>query len=1568
MRHSWRRLRKSVAWNAKRRQRRVERLESRWVLNTAPIIDPIEIEPTAVEGTPVTFTVTATDVETPDGLTFLLDPDETPEGATIDRETGEFSWTPTEAQGGQSWRIVVLVTDQGSETGLPLADAVALTFDVGDVNSAPTLETIEDVTLDEGQTLTVTPVASDSDLPAQTLTFSLEGDVPEGATIDASTGVITWATDEADGPGTYTFTVRVTDDGEGNLSATQTFEVTVNEVNEAPVLEAIANQSVQEGQTFTFNPVATDADLPAQTLTFALGEGAPEGMMIDSSTGAITWITDLDDGGEAYFVTVIVTDDGEPALSDTRTFQVAVIDESNAPVLFNIGDKQVDEGDELTFTAEAAGGVTPYVFSLEGDIPPGAAIDPSTGVFLWTPTEEQGPGTYEITIRVTDSADPTQSDSETITITVGEINQSPDLADIPDAEVVLGGTLTFTATATDPDLPVNTLTYSLDDSAPEGATIDPTTGVFSWTPTAGQVGSFTIIVLVTDNGSPALADSETFTVTVTATNLPPALGTIGNQTGSEGEELTFTALAVDPDSGDTLTFSLEGDVPEGAAIDPTTGVFTWTPTEEQGPGEYSFDVVVTDNGDPVLTDREAITITVTEANVAPSIDEILDQTVTEGQLLTVDVNATDTDLPAQTLTYSLTAGPEGAAIDPATGVITWTPGAADGPGSVLFTVTVSDGTDTSSRNFNVTVEDANTPPELAEIEAQTVDEGATITFTASATDADGDTVAYSLTGAVPEGAAIDPVTGVFTWVTDEADGQGTYTFDVVATDDGSPLGTAVRTVTLTVNELNQAPTLDPISETTVNEGELVTVTPVATDADLPAQTLTFSLTASPAGATIDPSTGVITWTPGEEDGGTTAAFTVEVSDGTATASQSFNVVVGEVNEAPAVEAIEDATITELEAYTYQVVATDADLPAQTLAYSLEPGSPAGMTIDPATGLISWTPDESQGGGAFDVTVTVSDGVATTSESFTLTVDENPNTQPTLQPIDDVTQDEGTLLTFTAVGADVDDPPQALTYSLDAGAPAAATIDPSTGVFSWQIGDVAGTQNFTITVRVTDELGASAAESFTVTVNDINTPPFFHELQDYLMYEGDNFSHVILADDIDDGQTLSFVFEPGAQAGMLIAPNTGLIEWNPTESFGPGQYTVTVRVTDDHPTFPLSATHTFVFHVEELAEAPSLEPISVDPVGEGQTLSVSAVASDVDLPVEVLTFSLDAGPAGAVIDPLTGLVVWTPGESDGGSVADFTVRVTDEAGLYATQSFQVTVEETNEAPVISALADQVYIVDATLTYAVSASDADLPAQTLSYSLVGPPANAAIGPDGVFTFSPDGSQSGLAFAITVEVSDGTASTQGTFAITQFQELVQQGEDGAIGDGTIQARAGANESETLQLLNSGDSSQYTLNVPTTAKYRLVARYSNQGGGDTVEVLVDGVSIGGFTTDDTGSWESFTDAAPLDAGVLEAGAVNVTFVLTSSSGGFELDQFRLVPVDFTDPGFTSIPARGPNAAREAISAAALARAFDDGTTVVDPSDPAETVAESRRASRRNRAEAVSALDAALTDLWGGM
>ena len=1137
------------------------------VNDNAPVLETIGNQ-TVNELATLTFTATAKDADLPaDTLTFSLDAASLAAGMTIDANTGEFSWTPTEAQGGLTPSVTITVTDNGTGN---LVDSETFTITVNDINTAPVLGVIGNQMVDELATLTFTATATDSDLPADTLTYSLDAaSIALGMNIDANTGVFSWTPTEAQGGTAPAVTITVTDSGTGNLVDSETFTITVNDINVAPVLGAIGNQTVDELATLTFTATATDADLPADTLTFSLDAASIAlGMSIDANTGVFSWTPIEGQGGTAPSVTITVTDDGTGNLIDSETFTITVNGTNTAPVLNAIGNQTVDELAILTFTATATDSDLPadtLTYSLDAaSIALGMSIDANTGVFSWTPTEGQGGLTPSVTVTVTDSGVGNLVDSETFTITVNDVNVAPVLGAIGNQTVNELATLTFTATATDSDLPADTLTYSLDAaSIALGMSIDANTGVFSWTPTEGQGGlTPSVTVTVTDSGTGNLTDSETFTITVNDVNVPPVLGAIGNQTVDELATLTFTATATDSDlPADTLTFSLDAaSIALGMSIDVNTGVFSWTPTEGQGGITPSVTVTVTDNGTGNLVDSETFTITVNDINTAPVLGAIGNQTVDELATLTFTATATDSDLPADTLTFSLDAASIalGMSIDVNTGVFSWTPTEGQGGLTPSVTVTVTDngtGNLVDSETFTITVNDINTAPVLGTIGNQTVDELATLSFTATATDSDlpADTLTYSLDAAsIALGMSIDANTGVFSWTPTEGQGGLTPSVTVTVTDNGTGNLVDSETFTITVNDTNTAPLLGTIGNQTVDELATLTFTATATDSDLPADTLTFSLDAASIalGMTIDANTGVFSWTPTEGQGGSAPSVTITVTDngtGNLIDSETFTITVNDVNVAPVLGAIGNQSINELATLSFTATATDSDLPADTLTFSLDAASlTAGMTIDANTGVFSWTPTEGQGGLTPSVTVTVTDsgtGNLVDSETFTITVNDI-NIAPVLGSIGNQTVDELATLTFTATATDVDLPTDTLTFSLDAASIALGmSIDANTGVFGWTPTEGQGGSAPSVTITVTDNGTGNLvdSETFTITVNDVNVAPVLGAIGDQSIDELATLSFTATATDSDlPADTLTFSLDAASlTAGMTIDANTGV---------------------------------------------------------------------------------------------------------------------------------------------------------------------------------------------------------------------------------------------------------------------------------------------------------------------------------------------------------------------------------------------------------------------------------------------
>jgi hypothetical protein len=339
--------------------------------------------------------------------------------------------------------------------------------------------------------------------------------------------------------------------------------------------------------------------------------------LADGVTGALSGLAEgasLDSNGRNFRISYL---GGNGHDNDLVAFFAGT-----APVLAPIGNQTIDEGGTLSFTATATDADVPaqvFTYSLVG-APDGATIDPTTGVFTWTPTEEQGPGTFTFTVRVTDNGAPNLSDEESITVTVNEVNAAPELGPLfGDHEVDEGSTLTFTATATDPDLPANSLTFSLD-GAPFGPTIDPATGVFSWTPTEDDgPGIYTFRVLVTDDGAPALSDEWTITVTVhEADHVRPSAAVTGPTDGVRNQPRRFVLTADDADPADRAAgfqFGIDwGDGSDKQVIDPTPGNGAGVPLSHVylEEGEFTVRVTATDQNGAV-SNEATHTITITRA-------------------------------------------------------------------------------------------------------------------------------------------------------------------------------------------------------------------------------------------------------------------------------------------------------------------------------------------------------------------------------------------------------------------------------------------------------------------------------------------------------------------------------------------------------------------------------------------------------------------------------------------------------------------------------------------------------------------------------------------------------------------------------------------------------------------------------------------------------------------------------------------------------------------------------------------------------------------------------------------
>jgi hypothetical protein len=196
-------------------------------------------------------------------------------------------------------------------------------------------------------------------------------------------------------------------------------QTTVNQINRAPVPGTVADVTIIERDTLSLDIPATDPD--GDDLSFSLLPGAPVGMVLNSYTGRLTWITGEGHGPGTNQITVRIQDSGVPQFTATVSFKVIVLDDNEPPTLAPIEDRNIAEGRSLMISNLATDPDLPaqaLTFSLEPGAPEGASINPMTGVFAWQPSNIQGGTTNIITVVVTDDGVPARSATQTFTVIV----------------------------------------------------------------------------------------------------------------------------------------------------------------------------------------------------------------------------------------------------------------------------------------------------------------------------------------------------------------------------------------------------------------------------------------------------------------------------------------------------------------------------------------------------------------------------------------------------------------------------------------------------------------------------------------------------------------------------------------------------------------------------------------------------------------------------------------------------------------------------------------------------------------------------------------------------------------------------------------------------------------------------------------------------------------------------------------------------------------------------------------------------------------------------------------------
>ena len=923
--------------------------------------------------------------------------------------------------------------------------------------------------------------------------------------------------------------------------------------------------------------------------------------------------------GKIYYSSPSIATDGTVYIG-TCSGKLYAFDVNMPPVLDPIGPETVDEGYELNITITASdhdGDV--LTFSSNASFGTFIAINSTASFWIWTPDYDAA-GVYYVDFGISDGE---LCDNETVKITVNDVNRPPVLESIGDKTIDETETVAVDVNATDPD--GDSLAYSCNRTD-LFTDFDSSTGIGHWTTDYDAAGVYYIEFGVSD-GKGGI-DTETIKITVNDVNLPPVLDAIGDRTVDENETVAVDVNATDPDSS-VLSYSCNR-TDLFVDFDSSTGIGHWL-TDYCDSGTYYVDFGVSDDKGGI--DNETVLVTVTDVNRVPELEPIGGKELNESETLMIDVNAADPD--NDVLTYSCNRTDLFADFNPDTGAGRWiTDYNAAGTYYVEFGVCDGKG-GIDNETVMITVHNTNRSPVLESIGDKTVNESELLEFTLNATDQDGDTLTYSASN-MPSGATFDTGTRTFSWTPSYMQ-SGTYPEVHFEVSDGELADW--ENITIAVNTTNRPPELDTIGDKTVNESDLLEFTINGTDPD--EDTLTYSASNLPSGATFDSATRTFFWQPSYEQSGTYPEVHFEVSDGELSDYEDITIVVTDVNRAPELEPIGDNELNETETLTIDVNATDPD--GDSLTYSC---NPTDMFTDFSmeTGIGHWTTGYYDSG-IYYVAFGVSDGKAGIDNRTVKITVNDMNRVPELDSIGDSELNEGETLTVDVNATDPDN--DVLTYSCNR-TDLFSDFDSSTGVGHWAT-DYDDASVYYVDFGVSDGKGGIDSETVEITVNDVNSPPELEPIAEVEITENETLTIDVNATDLD-GDSLTYSCNR-TDLFTDFSAETGIGHWTPDYNDA-GTYYINFGVSDGE----LCDNVTVEITVNDMNRPPVLDPIGAKTVNEGDLLEFAITAADPD--GDSLVYSASNLPAGASFNASTRIFSWYPVSGQAGIYSDVHFEVSD----------------------------------------------------------------------------------------------------------------------------------------------------------------------------------------------------------------------------------------------------------------------------------------------------------------------
>ncbi|EGQ8295938.1 tandem-95 repeat protein, partial [Vibrio parahaemolyticus] len=1205
----------------------------------APVADIVADKATVVEDTPTIIKVLGNDTFEGDGKVVSLDANNGPVNGSVSvNPDGSVTYTPNDNYHGID-SFTYIVTSGG------VSESTTVNVDVTPENDAPVAKDDTAIT-DEDTPVTIDVLPNDTDIDGDKLSIQ-SASVPETqGKVEIVDGKLVFTPAEnfhGDAEITYTIT-------DGALTDQATVNVTVNAVNDTPVVESnIADQALAEDftpYTIDLNTAFSDVDNVDGELTFSVSGNSNIQVAIVNGIATITPTADWN-GSET--LTFTATDPSGESISQTVNFTVAPVADivadsarvvEDTPTIIKVLGNDTFEGDDKVVSLDTNNGPANGTVSVNPD-----------GSVTYTPNDNYH-GTDSFTYIVTSGG---VSESTTVSVDVTPVNDAPvakdDIATTQEDTAV-----TIDVLPNDTDIDGDKLSIQSASVPETQGKVEIVDGKLVFTPAENFNGHAEITYTVTDG---QLTDEAKVTVTVNPVNDAPTIKVDAVESITEDAVSTDTVVATltvrDTDtSEDQLTVSLENNsngyfVLVGDEVKLTQAGVDAVNNDELNLKDLTISASVSDGVNPTASDSDSLIVN--RVNDAPNVENaIANQVLSEDfDTYTIDLNEVfkDTD---SSLEFSV-SGNNSIQISIVNGVATITP-TADWNGKETITFTAKD---PSGESVNQTVDFTVAP--VVDIEADSADvvEDTPTIINVLGNDTFESTdkvVSLDAENGPKNGTVIVNNDGTVTYTPDD-NYVGEDTFTYIVTSGGVSEST---TVSVDVTPENDAPVAKDDTAIT-DEDTPVTIDVLPNDTDVDGDKLSVESVSVPKEqGTVEVVDGKLVFTPAENFNGD-AEITYTVTDGQLTDEAKVTVTVNPVNDAPTIKVDAVESITEDAVSIDTVVAAltvrDTDTPEDQLAVSLENNSNGyfvlvGNEVKLTQAGVDAVNNDELNLKDLTISASVSDGVNPTASDSDSLIVNRVNDAPT---VENAIADQELSEDFATYTIDLNDAfkdsDSALNFSVSGNSNVLVSIENGIATVS-PTADWNGSE--TLTFTATDPSGESISQTVNFTV-----APVADIVADKATVVEDTSTVIkVLGNDTfeGDGKVVSLDTNNGPANGTVSVNPDGSVTYTPNDNYH-GADSFTYIVTSGG----VSESTTVNVDVTPVNDAPVAKD-DIATTQEDTVVTIDVLPNDSDVDDDKLSIESASVPKEqGTVEVVDGKLVFTPAENFNGD-AEITYTVTD----------------------------------------------------------------------------------------------------------------------------------------------------------------------------------------------------------------------------------------------------------------------------------------------------------------------